>query len=240
MLNQRIALEDLEGVILDFGGVLYDIDYDAPPKAFARLGDSEFASLYHQASQSEWFDQLEVGTRHETPSTTTSRHVARRHDLGRGASAWCCILTGMPAARASLVEALGQGRGYFCSATPTPFTRRCSRQIYAPRFRTLRRFGGVRGGALQPRFGHEEASSGDLPSRVRTPWFEPVANAVFGRQHPTRGGRSSRRAARPSPRPFEGRPRGLDVAHGLDGLTQPGASALHPFKHRVQLVVALR
>ena len=61
MLNQRIALEDLEGVILDFGGVLYDIDYDAPPKAFARLGDAEFASLYHQASQSEWFDQLEVG-----------------------------------------------------------------------------------------------------------------------------------------------------------------------------------
>ena len=109
MLNQRIALEDLEGVILDFGGVLYDIDYDAPPKAFARLGDSEFASLYHQASQSEWFDQLEVGT--------LSRDLFYGHLLARcqeGTTmdevhdAWCCILTGMPPARATLVEALGR------------------------------------------------------------------------------------------------------------------------------------
>ena len=38
MLNQPVALADLDGVILDFGGVLYDIDYDAPPTAFARLG----------------------------------------------------------------------------------------------------------------------------------------------------------------------------------------------------------
>ena len=109
MLNQRIALEDLDGVILDFGGVLYDIDYDAPPKAFARLGDAEFASLYHQASQSEWFDQLEVGT--------LSRDVFYAHLMARcqeGTTleevhgAWCCILTGMPPARATLVEALGQ------------------------------------------------------------------------------------------------------------------------------------
>ena len=109
MLNQRVALEDLDGVILDFGGVLYDIDYDAPPKAFARLGDGEFASLYHQASQSEWFDQLEVGT--------LSREVFYGHlqarcqqgtTLDEVHDAWCCILTGMPPARATLVEALGQ------------------------------------------------------------------------------------------------------------------------------------
>ena len=109
MLNERIALEDLEGAILDFGGVLYDIDYDAPPKAFARLGDAEFASLYHQASQSEWFDQLEVGT--------LSRDVFYNHlkarcqegtTLEEVHAAWCCILTGMPPSRATLVQALGQ------------------------------------------------------------------------------------------------------------------------------------
>ena len=109
MLNQRIALEDLEGVILDFGGVLYDIDYDAPPKAFARLGDAEFASLYHQASQSEWFDQLEVGT---LSRDAFYDHLMARCQEGTTLeevhAAWCCILTGMPPARASLVEALGQ------------------------------------------------------------------------------------------------------------------------------------
>lgn len=109
MLNQRIALEDLDGVILDFGGVLYDIDYDAPPKAFARLGDAEFASLYHQASQSEWFDQLEVGT---LSRDAFYDHLKARCQEGTTVEevhvAWCCILTGMPPARATLVEALGQ------------------------------------------------------------------------------------------------------------------------------------
>ena len=109
MLNQRIALEDLDGVILDFGGVLYDIDYDAPPKAFARLGDAEFASLYHQASQSEWFDQLEIGT---LSRDAFYDHLKARCQEGTTVeevhTAWCCILTGMPPARATLVEALGQ------------------------------------------------------------------------------------------------------------------------------------
>ena len=109
MLNQRIALEDLEGVILDFGGVLYDIDYDAPPKAFARLGGAEFASLYHQTSQSVWFDQLEVGT---LSRDVFYDHLKARCQEGTTLedvhAAWCCILTGMPPARASLVEALGQ------------------------------------------------------------------------------------------------------------------------------------
>ena len=31
MLNQPVALDGLDAVILDFGGVLYDIDYDAQP-----------------------------------------------------------------------------------------------------------------------------------------------------------------------------------------------------------------
>ena len=109
MLNQPIALEDLEGVILDFGGVLYDIDYDAPPKAFARLGDAEFASLYHQASQSEWFDQLEVGM---LSRDVFYRNLQARCEEGTTLeevhAAWCCILTGMPPARATLVQALGQ------------------------------------------------------------------------------------------------------------------------------------
>ncbi|MGB2292327.1 MAG: hypothetical protein ACPH5L_08425, partial [Flavobacteriales bacterium] len=60
-MNEPVSLQDLDAVILDFGGVLYDIDYDAPPKAFAALGDTEFASLYHKASQSPWFDALESG-----------------------------------------------------------------------------------------------------------------------------------------------------------------------------------
>ena len=108
-MNQPVALDALDGVILDFGGVLYDIDYDAPPKAFGALGDPSFASLYHQASQSPWFDQLETGT---LGKEEFYGHLLKRCDAGTTMQdvheAWCCILTGMPQARAEAVEWLGR------------------------------------------------------------------------------------------------------------------------------------
>ena len=109
MLNQAVSLDELDGVILDFGGVLYDIDYDAPPKAFEALGDPDFASLYHQASQSTWFDELETGT---LDRETFYGHLRQRCLAGTTMDqihdAWCCILTGMPPSRAHLVTQLGQ------------------------------------------------------------------------------------------------------------------------------------
>ena len=108
MLNQPVSLDDLDAVILDFGGVLYDIDYDAPPKAFAALGDPDFASLYHQAAQSTWFDDLETG---QLDRETFYGHLAKRCHPGTTTDqiheAWCCILTGMPPERAALVTDLG-------------------------------------------------------------------------------------------------------------------------------------
>lgn len=108
MLNQRVPLDALEGVILDFGGVLYDIDYDAPPKAFAALGDPDFASLYHQASQSTWFDDLETG---HLDRATFYGHLLQRCNPGTTEdevhAAWCSILTGMPPQRAEWVVHLG-------------------------------------------------------------------------------------------------------------------------------------
>ena len=108
MMNQKVSLDDLEGVILDFGGVLYDIDYDAPPKAFAALGDPSFASLYHQSSQTAWFDDLETGNlgREEFYSHLIARCTPGTN-LDQIHEAWCCILTGMPCERAELVMKLG-------------------------------------------------------------------------------------------------------------------------------------
>ena len=107
-MNEAISLGALDAVILDFGGVLYDIDYDAPPAAFAKLGDPHFAELYHQASQSEWFDALEKG---QMDRGTFYGHLLARCQEGTALEAvheaWCSILTGMPPERAGLVTALG-------------------------------------------------------------------------------------------------------------------------------------
>ena len=108
-MNEPISLGALDGVILDFGGVLYDIDYDAPPAAFEKLGDPHFAELYHQASQSEWFDALEKG---QMDRATFYGHLLARCQKGTTLEAvheaWCSILTGMRASRAQQVLDLGK------------------------------------------------------------------------------------------------------------------------------------
>ena len=96
-----------EALILDFGGVLYDIDYDAPVNAFRALGLEDFSGLYHQAAQSPAFDELECGQ--IAPDAFYSfleghcRPGTRRDEV---VAAWDSILTGMPACRIPLVQAL--------------------------------------------------------------------------------------------------------------------------------------
>jgi putative hydrolase of the HAD superfamily len=98
-----------EALILDFGGVLYDIDYEAPVRAFEALGVADFAGLYKQSSQSPMFDDLECGRisrdhfysqmqAHCAPGTTRLEVV----------DAWNSILTGMHPSRISMVQALGR------------------------------------------------------------------------------------------------------------------------------------
>ena len=51
----------IRNVIFDFGGVLFEIDYDLPAQAFEQLGFPGFRDLYTQASQNPIFDLLETG-----------------------------------------------------------------------------------------------------------------------------------------------------------------------------------
>jgi putative hydrolase of the HAD superfamily len=48
-------------LILDLGGVLLDIDYDATKIAFDSLGLLNFSNLHHQFQQNELFDRFECG-----------------------------------------------------------------------------------------------------------------------------------------------------------------------------------
>lgn len=104
----------LDALILDFGGVLYPIDYDAPVRAFSALGFDDFAAFYHQAAQHRWFDDLEVGTMsdgaflealqaHCRPGTTSD-------DVRK---AWNSILLRMPPDRLQELEALHQSTRLF-------------------------------------------------------------------------------------------------------------------------------
>jgi glucose-1-phosphatase len=58
---QKKEWAEVKTLLLDFGGVLFDIDYQLPIEAFAKLGFKDFGTLYTQAAQNQWFDDLETG-----------------------------------------------------------------------------------------------------------------------------------------------------------------------------------
>ncbi len=60
-MNSRIALDGIKNIIFDFGGVLFEIDYHLPVRAFKQLGFEDFDQLYTQAMQRPEFDLLETG-----------------------------------------------------------------------------------------------------------------------------------------------------------------------------------
>ncbi len=97
----------IDAIILDFGGVLYDIDYNAPARAFRDLGMTNFEEIYSQAAQTDLFDRLESGTianddflkalQEYTPKGTTLEQVS---------DAWNVILLGLPKRRIDFVHRL--------------------------------------------------------------------------------------------------------------------------------------
>ena len=60
-MSRTIALDGIKNIIFDFGGVLFEIDYHLPVKAFQKLGFEGFDELYTQAMQRPEFDLLETG-----------------------------------------------------------------------------------------------------------------------------------------------------------------------------------
>lgn len=57
-----IDWHNFDHVVLDFGGVLYDIDHQRTASAFSKLGLQDFSDEFRHSAQSALFDQLECGT----------------------------------------------------------------------------------------------------------------------------------------------------------------------------------
>lgn len=60
-MSLMIPKDGIRNVIFDFGGVLFEIDYELPAKAFEKLGFPDFRAFYTQAAQNPMFDLLETG-----------------------------------------------------------------------------------------------------------------------------------------------------------------------------------
>tara|TARA_Y100001954_G_C15705123_1_gene549943 strand:- start:324 stop:971 length:648 start_codon:yes stop_codon:yes gene_type:complete len=54
-------MQAIENIIFDFGGVIYDIDYQRSIDEFTKLGAENFNEMYSQAIQNQLFERLETG-----------------------------------------------------------------------------------------------------------------------------------------------------------------------------------
>lgn len=95
----------LKNIILDFGGVLFDIDYDLPVKAFAELGYTDFDKIYTQSFQSELFDGLETGRYHQKEFLDAVRPCVREGVTDQEIlEAWHSILLDIPMHRVDFLH----------------------------------------------------------------------------------------------------------------------------------------
>jgi len=106
-----MSLKGIRNIIFDFGGVLFDIDYYAPVRAFKALGLEDFESIYSQAAQRPEFDLLETGKiENEAFMAFLHSHVplATRKEVD---DAWNCILLFLWPEKVAYVQSL-RDKGY--------------------------------------------------------------------------------------------------------------------------------
>lgn len=93
-------------IIFDFGGVLFDIDYQLPVKAFAQLGYPSFAELYAQSAQNQWFDDLETGRLDNASFYRYLHSLVPSATMEQVENAWNCILLALRTSEVEFVQSL--------------------------------------------------------------------------------------------------------------------------------------
>lgn len=97
----------INAIIFDFGGVLFNIDYEAPARAFKALGMTNFEEIYAQAAQTPLFDDLEKGTiTNEDFIQKLASYLPRAVSPEEILEAWNVILLDIPKERIDLIHAL--------------------------------------------------------------------------------------------------------------------------------------
>jgi glucose-1-phosphatase len=99
----------IKHILFDFGGVILNIDYNAPVRAFEALGVNNFAQLYAQKAQNELFDAFEVGS--ITPSQfreELNKLMKTNFTKSQMDDAWNSILLDLPLQRLDFIKQLSQ------------------------------------------------------------------------------------------------------------------------------------
>jgi putative hydrolase of the HAD superfamily len=103
-----------KALILDFGGVLLNIDYEAPIREFKKLGIENFRELFTQASQSDLFDEFEKGKISNEKFLEEMKILSGKNISHEEIEhAWNSILLDFPEEKMKLLEKLKHGYNLF-------------------------------------------------------------------------------------------------------------------------------
>lgn len=99
--------QNIKNLILDFGGVIYDISHQKQQEAFASLGFARFDNLYSQARQNPLFAEFERGhISDEDFRATAKAFIGLEIDDQQLDALWNSILVGFVAERIDLLQHL--------------------------------------------------------------------------------------------------------------------------------------
>lgn len=106
--------QHIDAIIFDLGGVILNIDYQLPVKAFRKLGIEDFSSYFSQASQSNLLDDYETGHLStdafvEIISGLVRQGVAKEQIV----DAWNSILLDLPEQRLFTLEKAAENHRVF-------------------------------------------------------------------------------------------------------------------------------
>jgi putative hydrolase of the HAD superfamily len=89
--------KNIDTIIFDLGGVLFDIDYQLTIKAFENIGFDDFAIAYSKANQNNIFDLLETGKLSDADFYDYINQITKKNIPSDAINnAWNAMLIGMP------------------------------------------------------------------------------------------------------------------------------------------------
>ena len=106
--------QPIDAIIFDLGGVILNIDYQLPVKAFRKLGIEDFSSHFSQATQSTLLDDYETGRMSSEEFIEAIRGFVRSETtVEQIVEAWNSILLDLPEQRLFTIEKAAENHRIF-------------------------------------------------------------------------------------------------------------------------------
>lgn len=106
--------QPVDAIIFDLGGVILNIDYQLPVKAFRKLGIEDFSGYFSQASQSKLLDDYETGRISSSEFISSIREIVQPGTSDdQIIDAWNSILLDLPEQRLFTLEKAAENHRIF-------------------------------------------------------------------------------------------------------------------------------